>query len=147
MISEKDAKKFLSKDKFYKVSKDDIKSFLTIIKKSPSLIKPRFNPENFYEEYLERKVFYINYKTYNNLYNIYEKNKLIKYYSFVYITFSFFTLEDAIKRSDVLPIIFYYDDEYYEIKKDKIKILLEDFIFSFKTIESYTKKFIILLKK
>lgn len=39
MISYKDAKKFLSKDNQYKVSKEDVESFKKIFKSAPKTIK------------------------------------------------------------------------------------------------------------
>ena len=39
MISNKDAKTYLSKDNLYKVSKEDIKSFQNIFKSAPKTIK------------------------------------------------------------------------------------------------------------
>ena len=140
MISNKDAKTYLIKDNLYKVSKEDIKSFQNIFIYSPVLYKYIYKDKDVFEENLKKQVFYINNVTCNKLYDIFKKSLKEKDFSHPYIYFTFFTLKDAINRSDIIPTIFYYDEEDYEIKGNQIKINLEDFILSFKTIEVITNK-------
>ena len=137
MISNKDAKKFLSKDNNYKVSKEDVESFKKIFKNAPKTI-------------LKKQVVYLNNDTYFKLHNLYADAKSEDFHYFFsnfydnndiiifddketpFLNFTSFTLEDAINRSDIIPTIFYFN------KKNKIEFL--DFMKSFETIEEITNK-------
>lgn len=114
MISNKDAKKFLSKDNNYKVSKEDVESFKKIFKNAPKTI-------------FKKQVVYLNNDTYFKLHNLYADAKSEDFHYFFsnfydnndiiifddketpFLNFTSFTLEDAINRSDIIPTIFYFN--------------------------------------
>ena len=57
MISNKDAKTYLTKDNLYKVSKEDIKSFQNIFIYSPVLYKYIYKDKDVFEENLKKTSF------------------------------------------------------------------------------------------
>ena len=146
MITIKDVKKYLTKNNFYKISKEDIKTLQNLLLRSGRLSKYYYKDGDVLEDDLIKKVLFINNSTFNKLYDIFKKSVKKDYYSNPYIIFYFFTLEESFKHSNVIPVTFYHDEKDYEIRKNKIKINIEDFILSFKTIEANTKQIVNFLK-
>ena len=146
MITIKDVKKYLTKNNYYKISKEDIKTLQNLLLRSGRLSKYYYKDGDVLEEDLIKKVLFIDNNTFNKLYDIFKKSVKEDYYSNPYIIFSFFTLEESVKHTNVIPITFYYDEKDYEIRENSIKINIEDFIKSFKTIEANTKQIVNFLK-
>ena len=146
MITIKDVKKYLTKNNFYKISKEDIKTLQNLLLRSGRLSKYYYKDGDVLEDDLIKKVLFINNNTFNKLYDIFKKSVKKDYHSNPYIIFYFFTLEESFKHSNVIPITFYHDEKDYEIRENKIKINIEDFILSFKTIEANTKQIVNFLK-
>ena len=57
MLSIKDIKTYLTKDKLYKVSKEDIKSFQNLLIRSESILNIFYKYGEAIEERLEKKIF------------------------------------------------------------------------------------------
>ena len=146
MITIKDVKKYLTKNNFYKISKEDIKTLQNLLLRSGRLSKYYYKDGDVLEDDLIKKVLFINNNTFDKLYDIFKKSVKKDYHSNPYIIFYFFTLEESVKHKNVIPITFYHDEKDYEIRKNKIKINIEDFILSFKTIEANTKQIVNFLK-
>ena len=144
MLSIKDIKTYLTKDKLYKVSKEDIKSFQNLLFRSESLFKIFYKNGEAIEERLEKKIFFIKDSTFNKLKDIFKETLKKNFSPYVYIKFH--TLNDAIKHSNIIPTILFYYDEDYEIKEKQIKINIDDFILSYKTIEIKTIEILNFLK-
>ena len=71
MISYKDAKKFLSKDNQYKVSKEDVESFKKIFKSAPKTIKNN----RYITKILKKKIVYLNKDDYFRIHKLYADAK------------------------------------------------------------------------
>ena len=137
MISNKEAKSFLSKNNYYKVSKKDVETLQKIPSKAPKTLS---------EGDLIAKVVYISYAEYINILNKYknyvgydelfweEKNNDIEIETN--------TLNDANNFQDIIPTVVYLYN--YDVKKfkegDIINLDLNDFMLSFKETEKITEE-------
>ena len=137
MISNKEAKSFLSKNNYYKVSKKDVETLQKILSKAPKTLS---------EGDLIAKVVYISYAEYINILNKYKNyvgyDELFWEEKNIDIEIETSTLNDANNFQDVIPTVVYLYN--YDVKKfkegDIINLDLNDFMLSFKETEKITEE-------
>lgn len=163
MISNKEAKAFLSKNKYYKVTKKDVESFQKILSKAPKTLN---------EGALIGKIVYISYGEYNDISSIFKyylgfddpfsyidpnwnehkkKNREdILAYDFPQISLKAHSLEDAINFQDIIPTIIYLnkkDIKNFKEEEKKLIWILEILYHLLMKQIKLQKKFLVLLKK
>ena len=126
MISSKEAELYLSKNGKFGVSKDEVDSFKFIFKMKPEVINK-----------LKPKIIYININFFAGL-----MNKIDNGEDLPNIKFKTFTLKEAIKENNLVPTIYYFNENEYGdyMKGDIISINQEEFFKFFATFEYITEE-------
>lgn len=161
MISDKEAKAFLSKDKYYKISEKNVESFQKILSKAPKTL---------HEGELIGKIVYISNWDYNKISPIFDKyigfdNPFLfmdpdwseytegklddNTYNYPEISFETKSLNDAIFFEDIIPTIFYLTKKDIKNFKEGKEINLDfrDFISSFDETNQITEEISRFVKK
>ena len=161
MISNKEAKAFLSKDNYYKVTKRDVESFQKILSKAPKTL---------YNGDLIGKIVYISYGDYDDISSIfknyigfddpfsfidpdrseYTEGRLDdNTYNYPKISFKAHSLQDANYFQDIIPTIIYLSKRDIKNFKEGKEINLDfrDFMSSFEETNQITEEISRFVKK